>query len=292
MEYFVHMGIILAIYAILIVSAQLIIGHARLISLSQGAFFGAGAYFTALSLIRLNLPFVPSVLVAVTGNAVIGLLLALPSARLKGDFFVLTTLGFQFIVFQLTYNLTSLTGGPSGLGGIPTLDLPGLAKGSEPYFILIVAALMAALVFYFYRRLLRSAFGRNIRAMSGHETLYKTTGRSVIRLKSQLIALSAATTALASGLFAVYMNYLDPQAFNLDKSILILTGVMLGGLTRLRGALLGAVVITLLPELLRLAGLPAAQGAALRQIFFGLILTAMMFYAAFRRRKQLTSEAE
>jgi branched-chain amino acid transport system permease protein len=292
MEYFVHMGIILAIYAILIVSAQLIIGHARLISLSQGAFFGAGAYFTALSLIRLNLPFVPSVMIAIAGNALIGLLLAWPSARLKGDFFVLTTLGFQFIVFQLTYNLVGITGGPSGLGGIPSLDVPGKGSVSEPYFILLVSALTAVMVFYFYHRLLRSAFGRNIRAMSGHEILYKTTGRSVIRLKSQLIALSAATTALASGLFAVYMNYLDPHAFNLDKSILILTGVMLGGLTRLRGALLGAVVITLLPELLRMAGLPAAQGAALRQILFGIVLIAMMFYAAYRRRKQQTAEAE
>lgn len=293
MEYFVHTAIILNIYAILIVSAQLVIGHAKLISLGQGAFFGAGAYFMALSMIRLQLPFVPAIMIATAGNALIGLLLAWPSARLKGDYFVLTTLGFQFIIFQLTYNLGSITGGPNGLGGIPSPQLPGLPDSFQPYVILSISVIIAALVFMLYYRLLRSDFGRNIRAMSNNEILYKASGRSAIKTKSQLIALSAATTALGSGLYAVYMNYLDPHAFNLDKSILILTGVMLGGLTRLRGAIAGALIITLMPEALRFAGLPAAQGASLRQIVFGAVLVGLMFYISWKRKKtsnQINSE--
>lgn len=286
MEYFVHTAIILNIYAILIVSAQLVIGHAKLISLGQGAIFGAGAYFMALSMIRLQIPFVPAIMIAIAGNALIGLLIAWPSARLKGDYFVLTTLGFQFIIFQLTYNLSSVTGGSDGLGGIPSPRWPGLSDESQPYFILSLSVFITAPVFMLYYRLLRSDFGRNIRAMSDNELLYKASGRSVIKIKSQLISFSAATTALGSGLYAVYMNYLDPHAFNLDKSILILTGVMLGSLTRLRGALAGALIITLLPEVLRFAGLPAAQGASLRQIIFGAVLVGLMFFISWRRKKQ------
>ncbi|MDP3463537.1 MAG: branched-chain amino acid ABC transporter permease [Bacteroidales bacterium] len=286
MEYLIHIGIILGIYSILIASAQLVIGHARLITLGQGAFFGAGAYFMALSMIHLKLPFAAALLLAVVGNSLIGLLLALPAVKLKGDFFVLTTLGFQFIIFQLTYNLKGVTGGSTGLGNIPFIKLPGIWPGNESSYLLLLTVVLTVLVFLLLHRLQKSTFGRNLRAMVDHEILYKASGRSEIKIKAQVIAISAGTTAAASALFAVYMNFLDPQAFNLDKSILILTGVMLGGLSRLRHALIGALTITLIPEVLRLAGLPAAEGASIRQILFGLVLVVLVFYAALKRHNQ------
>ncbi|MBU1008928.1 MAG: branched-chain amino acid ABC transporter permease [Bacteroidetes bacterium] len=283
MEYVIHIGIVLGLYMILVASAQLVIGHARLISLGQGAFFGTGAYVTALCMLNLGWSFFPALLTAVVLNAVIGLLLALPAVRLKGDYFVLTTLGFQFIIFQLTVNLDRLTGGPAGLGGIPSPSTPQFLPISQSGYLFVVTLILVIIAFTALFLLQKSRFGRNLKALCDHELLYEISGRSPIKLRAQVIAVSAATTALASAVYAVYMSYLAPGAFNLDQSIFILTGVMLGGLSRLRQAVVGALVIVLFPELMRAMGLPATYGPSMNQVFFGLVLLVLVSFTVVKR---------
>ena len=126
MEYIGHILILINIYIILTVSTGLIVGLSRMISLGQAAFYGIGAYITALCIMVLELSLIPSLIIVMLVNAGISLLLAIPAIRLKGDFFILATLAFQFIIYALLNNLTDITKGSYGIGGIGPVRLIGI----------------------------------------------------------------------------------------------------------------------------------------------------------------------
>lgn len=280
MDYLLHIAIMANIYIILVLAANLPAGMSGLMSLCQGAFYGLGAYFGAFFLLRTGLPFPVIVIAVMFFVGITSLLVSIASVRLKGDYFVLASLGFQMIVFTVLYNWVDVTRGPYGISGIPDIQLIGKGIGSlsgiDAYFILttVIAACAAAL----FLHLKRSPFGRLLRALRDDEHVLVVLGRDPARIKFQSFFLSAAFSALAGLLYAAYIGYIDPTSFTLDESIFILCALFIGGIGNVRGPVAGAVFVVVLPEILRFVGLPDAVAANLRQVIYGLLLILIMYY--------------
>jgi len=264
------------IYIILALSTNLLVGMTNLLSLGQAAFYGIGAYATVFALIVLKLPLIPALLFVMIACAIISLIIALPSIRLKGDYFVLATLGFQLIVFSILYNCVSITKGPYGISGIPSPKLLGFIEisGIIPFFI-FSSICVAAFIFLFFK-LVHSPFGRVLKAIREDEVSTLALGRNVTYFKIIVFVISSAFIAVAGLIYATYVSYIDPTSFNLDESIFILSAVLIGGIGNIKGPVIGAIFVVALPEILRFVGLPDSVAANTRQIIYGLALVVLM----------------
>ena len=278
MEYLLHIGIMLCIYIILVLSTNLTVGMANLLTMCQAAFYGIGAYIGTYFLMQFNMPFILIALLVMLATGLTSLLVSYASVKLKGDYFILGTLGFQMIVYTILYNWISVTRGPYVIPGIPSIKLFGLwsLNGIYAYFFLaLVLAIGVALVF---SRLQRSPYGRMLKAIRTDELSAKALGRNTVRLKSWAFFISAAFAGVAGLVYASYVSYIDPTSFTLDESIFIITALFIGGIgSRVGGPVVGATVVVILPELLRFVGLPDAVAANLRQVIYGLVLIVLMF---------------
>ena len=278
MEYLLHIGIMLSIYVILVLSTNLTVGLANLLTMCQAAFYGIGAYIGTFFLLQFNLPFIVIALIVMAATGISSLLISFASVKLKGDYFILGTLGFQMIVYTILYNWTDVTRGPDGIPGIPSIKLFGIwsLEGNYAYFVL--AVLLAIVVAFVFFQLQQSPFGRILKAIRTDELSAKALGRDTIKLKTWAFFISAAFAGLAGLIYASYFNYIDPTSFTLDESIFIITALFIGGIgSRIWGPVAGAAVVVILPELLRFVGLPDAVAANLRQIIYGLTLIVLMF---------------
>ena len=278
MGYLSHIIILINIYVILTVATGLIVGLSRMISLGQAAFYGIGAYITALCIILLDLSLLPSLILVMLVNGLISLLIAIPSIRLKGDYFIMATLAFQFIIFSLLNNLTSLTNGSLGISGIGPVSLFGLFDLNGQQAFLLISSIMAAIVVYVFYKIYHSPYGTTLKALREDEIALQTMGRNTRRLKMLAFIISSAFIGWASYIFATYMTFIYPGGFHLEESIFILIAVLVGGSGTIRGSIAGAVFVIVVPELLRMTGLPDNIAAPMKQIFFGLILITIMRY--------------
>lgn len=278
MEYILHIGVMIGIYSMLVMSANLTVGLANLLTMCQAAFYGIGAYFGTYFLMQCDLPFVLIALIVMLATGLTSLLVSYASVKLKGDYFVLGTLGFQMIVYTILYNWISVTKGPYGIPGIPRIKLFGVwpIEGIALYFVFtaVVSAVVALLLY----NLQHSPYGRMLKAIRSDEQSAKALGRNTTHVKVWAFFISAAFASLSGLLYASYVSYIDPTSFTLDESIFIITALFIGGIgSKVRGPILGAVLVIVLPELLRFLGLPDAIAANLRQIIYGLILVILMF---------------
>lgn len=271
MDYFLHIIILINIYVILCTTTNLMVGMTNLLSLGQAAFYGIAAYITALCLLYLQWPLLPSLLAVMAVNILTSLAIALPTLRLRGDYFVLGTLGFQLIVFTTLYNWTSVTRGPFGIPGIPGPSIIGMEISGTKGFVVLSAIMAAACVGLFYA-LIHSPLGRVFRALREDEVALASLGRNPVAFKIWAFVLSSAFLGWAGVLFASYFSYIDPTSFGLDESIFILAAVLIGGTGNVQGPIAGAVFVILLPEALRFVGLPDNLAANLRQIIYGISL--------------------
>ena len=278
MDYFIHILIIINIYIILTVSSNLLVGLANLLSLGQAAFYGVGAYLTVLALMKLGFTLIPAILFAVILTALLALVLGYISIRFEGDYFVLATLGFQIIIYTVLYNWITVTRGPYGIPGIPPPALFGKLKIDSIYLFLVFSSLLSVLSIGFFYRLIHSPFGRALRAMKDDKLALLSLGRNIRSLKIKTFVLAAAFAALAGFLYATYISYIEPTSFNLDESIFIVSAVLIGGTGNIKGPVLGAVFVVILPEILRFVGLPDSIAANMRMIIYGLSLIVLMYY--------------
>jgi len=278
MEYIVHILIIIYIYIILTVSSNLLVGLANLLSLGQAAFYGIGAYITVLALMQLGLSLIPALLLAMLVTGIIAYLLGYVSIKFEGDYFVLATLGFQIIIYSILYNWISVTKGPYGIPGIPAPKLFGFLGIDGIYGYLILSTLLMFITIGVFYKLIHSPFGRTLRAMKDDKLALTSLGRNVKKIKIQTFVLAASFAALSGFLYATYISYIDPTSFNLDESIFIISAVLIGGTGNIKGPVLGAVFVVILPEILRFVGLPDAVAANLRMIIYGLALILLMMY--------------
>ena len=264
------------IYIILTVSANLLVGVANLLSIGQAAFYGIGSYIAAFALITLKLPLIPTILLAMFVTAFISFPIAYVTLRLEGDYFVLATLGFQLIIYALLFNWVSLTGGHHGIRGITPPRLFGIVEisGITPYFIVSsIIALLVAVIFY---NLIYSPYGRALKALREDEIALVSLGRNITALKIWAFVISSAFTGIAGFLYASYGRYIDPTSFNLDRALFILSAVLIGGIGNVKGPIVGAIFVVILPEVLSFVGFSDTIAANLRMIIYGLILIVLM----------------
>ncbi|MCF8350501.1 MAG: branched-chain amino acid ABC transporter permease [Bacteroidales bacterium] len=278
MNYLLHILIMINIYIILTVSANLIVGLANLLSLGQAAFYGIGAYITAWALMTLGLSLLPALLLSILITAFIGFIIGIISLRLKDDYFILATLGFQIIIYTILYNWISITRGPYGIPGIPSPELFGWLKidGILPFFIL--SSLLAVGVVFIFKNLIYSPFGRALKAMRDDSIALLSLGRSTTKLKTQAFTIASGFSAISGFLFASYITYIDPTSFNLDEAIFIISAVLIGGTGNIKGPVIGAAFVVILPEALRFVGMPDSVAANMRMIIYGLILIVLMMF--------------
>ncbi len=275
MNYLWHILVMINLYAILAMSLNLVTGYTGLLSLCHAAFYGIGAYTTTLLMMNAGWGFLPALLAAIGLTAALSLIIAVPSLRLKGDYFVLATLGFQIIVFTILYNWVDLTRGPYGIPGIPIPKVFGVEISSVFLYFLFSGALAGACELLLWA-LTNSPFGRVLKAIREDEIAAAALGKNVPLLKVTAFAIGAAFAAVPGGLFAGYMRYIDPTSFTLMESIFILSIVVIGGAGNMIGPIIGAVFMVVLPEALRFLHIPDAIAANLRQIIYGLLLIILM----------------
>ncbi|MDE5444330.1 branched-chain amino acid ABC transporter permease [Bradyrhizobium sp. CSA207] len=274
MQYVIHLLITLNIYVILAISLDLLVGFAGLISLAQAAFFGVGAYTSALMTINGVPPFV-AIAAGMFCAAALSGAIALPALRVRGIHLLIITIAVQIVTTLLLVNWADVTGGSAGVPGIPRLSIFGMPLSGVSF--LSFATVCSVFVYFVMWRLLRSPYGKLLQAMRDDEIGCVALGKNVAAMKISAFAVSGAIAAFAGSLYAHYVTYVDPRSFDISISILILLMVMLGGAGTLRGPVLGAALLLALPELLKFVPLPLGVGAALRQLAYGLILVLVVF---------------
>lgn len=276
MSYLLHVMILVCIYSILALSLNLLVGYTGLLSLCHAAFYGIGAYVNTLLVMKLDIGFLLAMIVAAAVTALVSLAVSIPTARLKGDYFVLASLGFQVIVFTILYNWTGLTSGPYGIIDIPrpkVFSVEISSIGSYLVFSLIVSAICVALIYL----IANSPFGRRLKTIRTDEiNVTNPDARSVVSFKVRAFAISAGFAAVAGALFAGYSRYIDPTSFTLTESLFVLSMIIIGGAGNMTGPLAGAVFLTFLPEFLRLLDVPEHLAPQLRQIIYGLLIVLVM----------------
>jgi len=277
MDYLLHILILVALYGILAVSLNLIAGYTGLLSVAHAAFYGVGAYVTALMALHWHTPFLLNVVAGMVVAGVVGVLVAAPSLRVHDDYFVLTTFAFQVIAFSILNNWVDFTGGPMGLPGIPQPTLFGLTISSHWGFLLLTSAFLTV-GFWFSHRLAESPYGRVLKAIREDEVFAQSLGKDVTRYKVEVFVLGAMLAATAGSLYAVYITFIDPTSFTVPESIFILAIVIVGGAGNLWGSLVGAALLVTLPEALRFLGMPSAVAANMRQILYGALLVLFMLF--------------
>jgi len=260
LNYYLQILTVIMINSILAVSLNLITGYTGQLSLGHATFMGLGAYAATLFTLKLHFPFLAALIAGALVAAFFGFIIGVPTLRLKGDYLAIATLGFGEITKNILMNL-KITGGPMGLRGIP--------KVTNVY----IAAVALFLVIFSLNRIMNSRVGKSFIAIREDELAAEAMGINTTQFKILAFIIGAFYAGLAGGLYAFLFRYINPKDFGFMKSIEILCMVVLGGMGNTYGAVLGAFIITILPELLRSVSPVIAQ---YRMVFYGLLLVIMM----------------
>ena len=247
-SYFDQIAITTMIFVILSASLNLITGSAGLLSLGHAAFFGVGAYTAALLSTRFGWPFWLTLPAAGAMAALVGAVVAVPTMRLTSIYFAVATLGIGEMIYVTMLNWVGLTRGPMGVRSIPGITLFG-AEGMVFSMVVTAAVMLAAL--WVVHRLVHSYYGNSLRALREDDACADAMGIDVGRLKLQSFGVACCLAGFAGALFAHTTGFISPESFRFGESILVLSMVVVGGLGSLYGSIIGAVILTVLPELLR-----------------------------------------
>ncbi|MFM9998485.1 MAG: ABC transporter permease [Burkholderiaceae bacterium] len=262
----VNLATILAIAAL---GLQLIVGYTGQFSFGHAAFYGVGAYASALLVLKLKVPFVVALPCATLAAALAGLLVA-PVLRLSGHYLAIATLAVGEIVFVLMINWKGLTNGAYGVYGIPMPDIGPLKIDSDEKFFMLASALLA-LIYFIAVRLVRSRFGRALVAVRENELAATAAGINPLRQKGAAFIYGSAAAGVAGALYAHYSSYISPEFFSFNTSLQMVVMVVIGGLGSMPGAIIGALVVTLLPEFLR-------AFADYRLVIYGCLIIVFMLF--------------
>ncbi|BCS53993.1 branched-chain amino acid ABC transporter permease [Geobacter sp. SVR] len=268
--YLMNVLVFVGINTMLAIALNLLLGYAGQISLGHAGFFGLGAYLSGILTATYGWnPWIAMPLAAVTVG-LLAFLIGFPILKLKGHYLAMATLGLGIIIFIVFNETIELTGGPSGLSGIPNLSLGDFKFDSDirNYYLVWSFTLGTVLLSL---NLAASRVGRALRAVHDSEVAARVMGVNARLLKVQIFALSAVISALAGSLYAHTMTFLAPSSFGFNFSVELLTMVVIGGLGSIYGSFLGAALLTLLPEFLR-----AAHDYDI-VIYGGLLMAMIMF---------------
>jgi branched-chain amino acid transport system permease protein len=254
------------IFAIVALGLNLLTGYAGQISLCHAAFFGVGAYATAILTQKAGVPFLLSLVVGALFTAVIGALAAVPAMRLKNLYLAIATLGLGVVLQKIIFEWRSLTNGGGGFA-LPAPNIAGFELGATGLYYLTLVCLILGL--WGAWNVSRGRTGRALLIIKESEIAAGSLGIPSARYKVTAFAISAFYAAIAGGLFAYLVRYINPESFNVSLSIAFLSMVVIGGLGTIGGSIVGAVFYVVVPELLR--GIKDAPG-----LVFGLLLVIVM----------------
>lgn len=290
------------LYIMLALGLNIVVGYAGLLDLGYVAFYAVGAYCWALLAsphFDLHLPFWVILPLGALLAALFGMLLGTPTLRLRGDYLAIVTLGFGEIIRIFLNNMNApinITNGPQGITLIDPFSIMGISFGktqsilgislSSPHLYYYLFLLFTGLVIFVSLRLEDSRIGRAWAAIREDEMAASASGINTRNIKLLAFAMGASFGGLSGGLFASFQGFVSPESFNLMESIMILSMIVLGGMGNIRGVILGAVLVTIIPEALRytgtlqnaLIGRVVVDPADLRMLLFGIALVVMMLF--------------
>jgi branched-chain amino acid transport system permease protein len=273
--YYYRVGALIFVNAIAVTGIVILTGYAGQISLGHAGFAGIGAYACALAPLHLGLHPSLALLLGAAISAVLAYLVGRPILRLKGYYLGVATLGFGILVSMVLNNERQLTGGPDGME-VPDLGLRGLLKdagldltnGQFWYFFCGIVLILAA---WLALNLFNSPTGRALRALHGSEVAARTVGVDVARLKLQAFVISAVYASVSGSLLALQNKFITPDVAGFMHSIEMVTMAVLGGVGSVLGAIFGAAVLTLLPQVLTVF-------AEYEQLVLGLVMMLVMIF--------------
>ncbi|HPQ45468.1 MAG TPA: branched-chain amino acid ABC transporter permease [Syntrophales bacterium] len=277
MDYLLHIMILVAIYSIFAISLNLEMGYTGLYNFGHVAFFGIGAYASALLSLQ-GMPVWFSMVCAMMIAGGLGALIAVPALRLTGDYFGIATLVFAEMVRLFFLNERGLTRGPMGLPGIPRPSFIAEGVHGLPMY-LVFCVILTILVFLVIRRVTTGPFGRALKVVREDEYVAQALGKNAFVFKIKAVTVGSVLAGLAGAQWAHYVSYISPGDFTLNETILVLLCVVLGGRGTNWGPVLGACAIVFFGEAVRFLPIPPDFGrfvAPIQGMVYGLILVVMM----------------
>jgi branched-chain amino acid transport system permease protein len=275
--YHLHTVIMAGIFAVLALSLNLLLGYTGQLSLGHAAFFGIGAYASALLTVKLEWSPWIGLAVAVAVPALAGWVIGRLALKIRGAYFVLLTISFSGVIALVSVNWMELTNGPLGLPGVPAIELalPGLPIVSlrtkaAYYYVVLVAVIMCYLACL---AIVRSRVGRALVALRENETLAQSIGIDATHYLVLATMMSAGMAGLAGGLYAHYVRFVSPEVFMFTYTVTMVIMVVAGGKGTLAGPVVGAVIFTVLPEALR-----ALTSWQWQMLLYGLLLIGVLFF--------------
>lgn len=288
MDFLLLLLVYVGMFAILSLSQNIITGQTGLLSLGHAAFFAIGAYTMAIGLMA-GLDFWPCFFLAGALAGLAGIVIGLPTLRLRGDYLAIATLGFGEITRNVLLNWDSLTRGPLGISGVPVARIAGipLDQSHMGFFILVIWG-FTLIVFLVMTHLNRSRIGLAMDAVREDEIAANAMGINVTLYKVIAFAVGAFFAGQAGTFWTIFNNSVTPNSFDFMLSVMILAMVVLGGMGNPLGSIVGAVIIQFIAEAPRLLNISHLISPQMRQIAFGLILVIMMIFrpqGIIRRRR-------
>lgn len=277
MTYWITVATLALVYGSLALSYNMAVGYVGMLSMTHAAFFGIGAYSYALlgTSAATGAVFLPALMVGFGLAAGGGLLLGTLIMWLPREYVVLVTFSVQLIMTALMVTMTGLTGGPVGVPAVPFPEIGGwVVDNVEEGLVLATALVLLTLVVSVVAA--RYPLGLSARMVRDDPVAAEGLGVSTKKVSILFFSLSAGLAGVAGGVFAGIVLYVDPTSFTLETSILVLSMIAIGGLGNPYGVLLGGVVISFLPQLLRQLDLASGSAASLQQIIYGLALIVIM----------------
>ena len=276
MAYVYTLVAMIAIYSILTLSTNLLIGYGGIVSMGQASIFGVGAYCVAkLTLMGVSwwIALIPAIILCVLCN----MLLTLPSLRADGFYFMVVTFGFSKLMTTIFSSWTAVTGGAYGLAGIPKASVFGI-KMSSSFQQMVFCLVFLVVCFYIARRIVFSPYGELVEAMRQEPAAVEALGKSVMNIKVINSMVSGVFCAIAGALYVQYIAYIEAVSFNQDVSFNLTVYVFLGGAATLMGSIAGPIFMLLIPRIIALLPIPAALTGALETMIYGLLLVAFMMF--------------
>ena len=270
--YYIHLAETILIYAILLFGLDIVVGYTGEVSLGHAGLFGIGSYTAGIFFFKLGVPYVMVVVGAsLVVTAIFGAILALPALRVTGPYLAMVTLAFGTIVQILINEMTFLTEGPLGIK-VPKPSLFGHKLNELEYFYFVAVVMVFALIAV--NRILRSHLGRAFQALRDSPVACDCMGVSVYRYKVYAFVISAALAGLAGSLYTYSEEYISPNTYNFELTILFLLAVIMGGRKTRSGPLLGALIVVTLPSLL--SDISLFRGIATAAAIVGVLIAAIL----------------
>lgn len=277
MDLVLHLMIMTTVYIIFALSLNVELGYTGLFNFGHVAFFAIGAYTSALFSLG-GLPFAAGLLSGMIAAGIGGFILSIPALKLRGDYFGIATLGFGEIIRLLFQNEVWLTKGPMGIPAIPRPALFSYRFESLDQYLVLYAG-FAVLTFIILSRVVKSPFGRALKAIRDDETAAEILGKNTFVFRIKSLVIGSVFAGLAGALWAHYTTFISPGDFTILETILVLLMIVLGGKGTMTGPVAGAVVLVFFQESLRFLHLPPEWSryvAPLQQMIFGALLVALM----------------